>query len=131
MIAHPIDEIIMKLIDVARGSNPRFSFLYYYQVCEYAGYYYIDENSKRELRRFLKDPALVNCGEEKVSELFSILTELNHSDDVKIKKVIEEYCDPKILWREISNDKEFFSEDHEFEGGFSIKALIAKDIQQH
>jgi hypothetical protein len=130
MIAHPIDEIIMKLIDVARGSNPRFSFLYYYQVCEYAGYYYIDENAKRELRRFLKDPALVNCGEEKVSELFAILTEINHADDVKIKKVIEEYCDPKILWREINNDKDFFSEDHEFEGGFFIKSLIAKDTTE-
>lgn len=130
LIAHPIDDILMKLIDVARTSSSRFSFLYYYQVFEYAGYYYIDDNAKRQLRKFLKDPALINCGEEKVSELFTIFSDLNHNDDVKMKKVIEEYCDPRVLWREINNDKEFFSEDHEFEGGFFIKALISADTTE-
>lgn len=69
LIAHQVDDIVMKLIDVARTSSSRFSFLYYYQVFEYAGYYYIDDNAKKQLRKFLKDPALINCGEEKVSEL--------------------------------------------------------------
>lgn len=130
MIAHPIDDIVIKLIEVARTSSPRFSFLYYYQVFEYAGYYYIDDNAKKALRKFLKDPALINCGEEKVSELFSIFSDLNHNDDVKMKKVIEEYCDPRVIWREIDNDKDFFSEDHELEGGFSIKALISTDTTE-
>jgi hypothetical protein len=130
LISHPIDDIVLKLIDVARTSSARFSFLYYYQVFEYAGYYYIDDNAKKNLRKFLKDPALINCGEEKVSELFSIFSDLNHNDDVKMKKVIEDYCDPKVIWREINNDKEFFSEDHVFEGGFFIKALISADTTE-
>jgi hypothetical protein len=130
LIAHPVDDIVLKLIEVARTSTSRFSFLYYYQVFEYAGYYYIDDNAKKQLRKFLKDPALINCGEEKVSELFSIFSDINHNDDVKMKKVIEDYCDPCVLWREVNNDKEFFSEDHEFEGGFSIKALISTDTTE-
>jgi hypothetical protein len=130
MIAHPIDDIVLKLIDVARSSSSRFAFLYYYQVFEYAGYYYIDDNAKKLLRKFLRDPALINCGEDKVSELFSIFSDLNHNDDVKMKKVIEEYCDPRVIWREINNDKEFYSEDHTFEGGFTIKALISSDTTE-
>lgn len=122
-----IDDIILKLIEVARNSQPRFSFLYYYQVFEYAGYQYIDENIKKSLRHHLKDPALINCGEEKISELFSIFSEANHNDDVKMKKVIEEYCDPSVVWKEIENDKEFFSKDHGFQGGFELKPMIATD----
>jgi len=130
LLAHPVDDIVLKLIEVARTSQPRFAFLYYYQVFEYAGYYYIDENTKRSLRNFLKDPALINCGEEKVSELFTMFSDLGHNDDVKMKKVIEEQCDPRVLWGEISNDIEFFSQEHNFEGGFIAKSLIASDTTE-
>lgn len=130
LLAHPVDDIVLKLTEVARSSQPRFAFLYYYQVFEYAGYYYIDENTKRSLRNFLKDPALINCGEEKVSELFTMFSDLGHNDDVKMKKVIEEQCDPRVLWGEISNDLEFFSQPHSFEGGFTAKALISNDTTE-
>jgi uncharacterized pyridoxamine 5'-phosphate oxidase family protein len=123
----PIDEIVLRLIAVARNNQPRFSFLYYYQVFEYAGYQYIDENIKKLLRHHLKDPALICCGEDKIAELFAIFSEANHNDDVKMKKVIEEYCDPFVIWKEIENDKEFFSSEHAFHGGFELKALIAPD----
>lgn len=127
LIAQPIDDIVLKLIEVARSSQARFAFLYYYQVFEYAGYYYIDEAAKRQLRNYLKDPALINCGEDKVSELFSVFADLNHNDDVKMKKVIEEHCDPKVIWKEIENDIEFFSNEQRYEGGFKIKALVSSD----
>jgi hypothetical protein len=123
----PIDDIVLRLIAVARSSQPRFSFLYYYQVFEYAGYQYIDESIKKLLRHHLKDPALINCGEEKIAELFSIFSDANHNDDVKMKKVIEEYCDPSVIWKEIENDKEFFTKEHAFHGGFELKAMIASD----
>lgn len=122
-----IDDIVLRLIEVARRSQPRFSFLYYYQVFEYAGYQYIDENIKKLLRHHLKDPAFLNCGDEKIAEIFSIFSDANHSDDVKMKKIIEEYCDPLVIWKEIENDKEFFAQEHSFSGGFELKAMIASD----
>jgi hypothetical protein len=127
LLVHPIDDIILKLLDVARGSEPRFSFLYHYQVFEYAGYYYIDENAKKSIRNFLKDPTVIACGESRVSELFSIFSDLNHNDDVKMRKVIEDTCSPELIWKEIENDKEFFSNPVSFDGGFVSQALIAKD----
>lgn len=127
VVSRPIDEIILRLIEVARMTSPRYSFLYYYQVFEYAGYYYIEDKIKGRLRNFLKDPALINCREDKVSELFSMFIDLNHNDDVKMRKVIEDHCDPLVIWQEIENDKDFYASGHEFEGGFSLKPLISSD----
>lgn len=131
LLIQPIDDIVLKLIEVAKTSQARFSFLYYYQVFEYAGYYYIDESAKRSLRNFLKDPALINCGEDKVSELFTIFSDINHNDDVKMKKVISEHCDPVVVWKEIENDKEFFSDEHVFDGGFVLAPLISSDTTEN
>lgn len=127
LVIQPIDEIILKLIEVARSSQPRFAFLYFYQVIEYAGYYYVDEGTKKALRNHLKDPALISCGEEKIEDLFSIFSEINYSDDVKMRKVIEEHCDPSVIWKEIENDKEFFCTEHSFLGGFELKPLVSRD----
>ena len=44
-----------------------------------------------------------------------------------MKKVIEEYCDPSVVWKEIENDKEFFCQNHSFQGGFELKPMIATD----
>jgi len=126
----PVDDIVLKLMEVAKNSQSRFAFLYYYQIFEYAGYYYIDGSSKRALRNYLKDPALINCEEGKISELFSLLSESNQNDDVKMKNVIQEYCDPSVIWKEIENDKDFFSTEHSFQGGFELKPLIAMDTTE-
>lgn len=126
-LVHQIDDIILKLMEVARMSSPRFAFLYYYQVFEYAGYYYMDEKAKVSIRKFLKDPAIINCAEEKVTELFSVLSDVNHNDDVKMTRVIEEHCDPRSIWSDVSHDLEFFSTETTFDGGFQLKPLISRD----
>lgn len=122
-----VDDFILQLIGTASDSNPRFAFIYYYQVFEYAGFYFLDSKVKKELNLFMKDPSIVSCSDDKLMQLFVFLSELNHSDEVKMRKVIEELCDPKKIWKEIENDKDFFSSETEFDGGFKLSALIAKD----
>lgn len=123
----PVDDFVLQFIDVARKSSPRFAFIYYYQVFEYAGFYYIDDKAKRELRRYLRDPAMINCPEDRLSELFSILTEITHNDEVRMRKVIEECCDPRVVWEDIVHDKESFCVPTVFDGGFELPPLIAND----
>ncbi len=122
-----IDDIILQLLEVAQESDPRFAFLYYYQVFEYAGFYYIDKKAKIELHNILRDPALITCAEEKVSMLFSCLADLHHNDEEKMKKVIEETCSPGELWGEIINNKAFFISEICFDGGFKLSPLISQD----
>lgn len=128
LLAHPIDEFILQLIEVARESNPRFAFIYYYQVLEYAGFYFVDEKAKKEIRQFLRDPAMMMCAEEKINELLSVLSDLHRGDDAKMIKVVEEYCDPIVVWQEIESDREFFEDKVTFEGGFELPPLISKDL---
>jgi hypothetical protein len=124
-----VDDLILQFIEVARESNPRFAFIYYYQVFEYAGFYYIDEEAKIELRRLLKEPSIISCPEERISELFSLISNIaaGSNDDVRIQRIISNYCDPKIIWIEIENDKKFFSSQVKFSGGLILPALISKD----
>ncbi|MGD8499576.1 MAG: hypothetical protein PVJ86_02950 [Phycisphaerales bacterium] len=128
MAAHEIDDFMLQLMEIAAMTSPRFAFIYYYQVIEYAGFYFVDEKSKRQIRQFLTDPSMVMCPEDKVSELLTVLSDLQRSDDVKICRVIEDYCDPCIVWQEVENDRVFFSSPVEFEGGYQLPALIAGDM---
>lgn len=125
-----LDDFILQLIEVAGQTSPRFAFVYYYQVIEYAGFYFLDSRTKRDLRQLLRDPSLISCAEDKVAQLFSFLSDMSHGDDVKMKKVIEEYCDPKVIWREVLNDKIFFSSPVCFDGGFELSPLIADDTTE-
>lgn len=122
-----IDDVVLKLLEVSRHTPPRYAFLYLYQIIEYAGFYFIDENAKKSLRTFLRDPSLINCDDGKIGKLMSVLTDLQCNDDVKMKRVIEYYCNPETLWKEIENDKSFFSSKIEFAGGFELPALISSD----
>lgn len=126
----PVDDIVLRLLGVAMHGAPRASFIYYYQVFEYAGYYYIDEKSKSLLRNALRDPALICCGEDKVSEIFGIFSDIAQSDEAKMRKVIEDHCDPRVIWKEVLNDHEFFSGSQSFDGGFCTAPLIAKDTTE-
>ncbi|MFH2133998.1 MAG: hypothetical protein ABII81_02300 [Pseudomonadota bacterium] len=130
LIAAPIDDIVLGLLNVAARSEPRFAFIYYYQVFEYLGYYYMDGKARSALKNAFRDPSLICGGEEKLDDLFSIFSELNQNDEAKMRKVIEEYCDPRIIWKEVENDGHFFSMGQNFEGGFVAQALIGKDITE-
>jgi hypothetical protein len=122
-----IDDFILQLIEVARETSPRFAFVYYYQVIEYAGFYFVDEKARRVLRQCVRDPAMINCPEEKMAELFAVLCDLAHNDEARMRKVVEESCNPGLLWPEIEHDRDFFCTPTEFEGGFALPSLIAKD----
>ncbi|MFC1461451.1 hypothetical protein ACFLQR_02895 [Verrucomicrobiota bacterium] len=122
-----IDEFVMQLIAVAQQTSPRFAFIYYFQVIEYAGFYFVDEKARKALKSFLRDPAMITCPEDKMHDLFAVMSDLAHNDEGRMKKVVEECCDPHALWLEIENDKEFFCDEIHFDGGFVIPALLSPD----
>lgn len=125
LVAKEIDDLILQLFAVARVSPSRFAYVYYYQIIEYAAYYYVDAAAKKELRRYLRDPTIINCDDERLSQLFNVLSDLSHNDDAKIKKVLENYVNPAVIWKEIENDKGFFSSNVSYDGGFVQKPFIA------
>ena len=122
-----MDEIILQLIRVARASSSRQAYIYYYQVIEYSGHYFVDDKAKTQIKKMLRDPAVIDCDDNKIGELFSLLIDVNHNDDVKMRRMIEETVNPEIIWTEIENDIEFFSSPVTFEGGFVLAPLVSGD----
>ncbi len=125
-----IDDVILTLINVAKEAGARFSFLYYYQVIEYCGYYYLDDKIRKTLKRVLRNPSVVNCGDGSVEEIVEIFSDISHTDESKMKKVLEENCSPKVIWKEIEHDKGFFAANLSFDGGLELKSLISSDVNE-
>lgn len=128
--AREIEDVLLTLLEVAGSSAPRSAFLYYYQVFEYAGHYYIDDKTRRSLKRLLRDPALANCDDRRVGELFSILSDLHHHDEQRMQRVVEEHCDPRNLWPDVANDIGFFSSPVEFEGGLRLDRIASPNCTE-
>lgn len=131
LVLCPIDDIALRFIEVARGSQyNRFAFLYYYQVLEYYGFHFMEYKTTNAIRKLLRDPAIVSCPGDRPEEFFSIMSELKLSDDEKIQKVISECCDPRVLWKEIIPHKETLARKTSFDGGFQLNPLISEDTTE-
>jgi len=102
------------------------SFLYYYQVIEYLSHTYTDEVVKKKLTKLLRNPSIVSCSDQKISEIFNTVIDLNHNDDVKMRNIVESYIEPETIWREIELNIDFFSKPVVFDGGFELKAMISE-----
>ncbi len=125
LVGHEIDPNLYQLYFAAFKGNVRNRFLHYFQVIEYVGNYYVEYKVKSKLENTLKDPIILNCSDTTVSRLMDLVKDLNQNDDVKMRKCIEEYCDPRLIWIDVENNIEFFSKDQEFDGGFKAKALVS------
>jgi len=123
-----LDGLLLQLVETARKSPSRFAFVYYFQVIEYAAFHFLDAKQKRALTQILRDPSIVSCGEDKLTELFSLLPLLNQAEDDKKKMVLNEFCRPREIWLEIENDRNFFSSPILFDGGVEIPGLISNGI---
>ncbi len=130
LAVRPVDDVILTLLEVGASSSPRNAYLYYYQVLEYAGYFYTDEKIKGRLRHILRDPAIVCCDDDTIAELFDALLDHHHNDDIKIQRVIEENVNMRTVWIDVWNDHEFFATKTEFDGGFVADALLSKDTTE-
>lgn len=126
LVVTEMDEIVLQLLEVARNSPPRHGFVYYYQVLEYINHYYVDDKIKKELRLQLRDPTIVNCTDRKLGEMFSLLTDRHRDDRQKMMQMISECVDSQLVWKEIENERSFFSKQHTFDGEFVLEAIISE-----
>ena len=73
---------------------------------------------------------MVNCGDDSIEEIIDIFSDISHTDESKMKKVLEEHCSPDVIWKEIEHDKGFFTADLSFDGGVEIKSLITHEVSK-
>jgi hypothetical protein len=96
--ANELDPYLLDLLLVARSGNPRLRFIQYYQVLEYAAFYWTEESVKTSIRRLLSSPDLPGRLDDYVPRLIEALTPTRANDEHKIKRVVETAVDPRRVW---------------------------------
>ena len=127
ILARSLDPYMLTLWDSGLPSSGVVrSFLYNYQILEYAAFYYLKEDLARAIRRIVTSPDVLVRADEASRQILDILVEERAPEEAKITSVVQQAVDPAVLWPEITAQEAFFSEPTEFEGGFALPALIKR-----
>ena len=128
-----IDENLLNILSIARKvSTIRLQYLYYFQVLEYAAYYYIEEDFRNKISNILHSPDLLvktDVYSRRLIDEFQNKYYKENSDSIRLFNVINTYCEYRKIKYELMANKDFFTKDVCFDGGFVIKKLF-KDEKQ-
>ena len=128
-----ISEDLLELLSIARkAKTTRLQYLYYFQVLEYAAYYFIEEDFRNKISNILHSPDLLVK-----SDIYSriLIDEFqnkyykDNSDSIRLFNVINTYCEYKKIRNELLENKDFFMKDVCFDGDFVIKKLFKNEGQ--
>lgn len=126
-----IDGDLLELLHTARKApTTRLKYLYYFQVLEYASYYFIEDSFRNKINNILKSPDLL-VETNKYSHIlineFQNKYYKDNSDSLRLYNVILKHCEYKRIKNEIFENKEYFLKDVEFDGGLKLKRLFKNE----
>ena len=126
-----IDNILLEIITVANNTaENRLSFIFYYQILEYASYYYLKSDIKDKLKTLLKQPDISYNSEEYSKTIIEEFKNhyKNNDDKAKLDMLISEHVLLKDVKIELENNIDFFSKEIEFEGGFKLNPIMKNEL---
>ncbi|WP_299016480.1 hypothetical protein [uncultured Polaribacter sp.] len=126
-----IDNILLEIITVANSTTDnRLSFIFYYQILEYASYYYLKSDIKHKLTTLLKKPDISYNSEEYSKTIIEEFKNhfKNNDDKAKLEMLISEHVKLKDLKIELEDNIEYFSRKLEFEGGFKLDPIMKNEL---
>ena len=121
------DPFLLDLALAAHGANDRLQFLYYYQILEYAAFYYVDADIKRRMLQAIAAPDIQVYPDRYVYKLLDILSDIRQTDEAKLNKVVEIGCSPDAVWKKVERNLSYFSKRQEFDGGFVLEPFVSAD----
>jgi hypothetical protein len=99
-------------------------FLYNYQILEYAAFYHVREGVFQTIKRVISSPDAPTRVSDAARQILDAVVDYRVDDETKLVEVVRQIVDPVILWSEIEANRDFFSRDLEFAGGFALTGLI-------
>lgn len=127
IVASQIDPYILDLWGAANQAGTRLSFIYYYQILEYASFYFVEEQVRRKVARILKRPDILASLETCTAQLLDEIVEYRQPDEQKLNAVVNQSVDPRKVWEVVAKYSAYFAESHDFDGGFKSSQLIRKE----
>jgi len=129
--ATEIDSILLDIISVANtSSDNRLSFIFYYQILEYASYYFLKSDIKYRLITLLKKPDISFKSEEYSKTIIEEFKNhfKNNDDKAKLDILISEHITLSDIKIELENNIAYFSRKIEFEGGFCLDPIMKNEL---
>jgi len=123
--APQLDPYLLALLEGADRASEAFrQYLHYYQILEYAAFYYVRQDLHKAVRRILTSPELLTRVDDLTSQLLDILVDERLGEEQKMQSVCQQAVDTQLVWRQIEHRADFFSRATDFDGGYSAPALI-------
>lgn len=122
------DPFLLDLAMAAHMETGRLSFVYYYQVLEYAAFYYVHSDVRKEMLRVIASPDIHANPDRYITKLLDAMGDIRQSDEAKLNKIVEIRCSPEIVWKELQQNLPYFSKRQVFEGGFVVEPFISEDM---
>jgi len=121
------DPFLMDLVLAAHTVGSRLQFIYCYQLLEYAAFYYVDDEIKRDLNIIISSPDIHSDTEKYIERLLETMADVHLDDEAKVSKLILHTCKPDVIFREIEQHRTYFSNKQEFDGDFILEPFISED----
>lgn len=118
----------LALVAITSTAEPRLQFLYYYQILEYAAFYYVDNDIKRHLLKVINTPDIQSNPDKYIPEMLDKVSELYQGEEAKLDRIVQIRCAPDDIWKEIQQNRSFFSQKQEFDGGHVMEPFISEDM---
>lgn len=123
-----IDPFMLNLAQIALRAETRLRFIYNYQILEYSAFYYIDSEIRNHLLRIINTPDIHSNPDKYMPEMIHEISKLSQGDEAKIDRIVHLRCNPDIIWKEIEQNKSFFTGRQEFDGGYVMEPVISDDM---
>ena len=127
-----LDPSLLVLWGASFGTTRSANFLNFFRIIEYVAFQFTQERARAEIRDIIKRPHVRADVDRATREVLLVMRSLNRQrEQDRIRTFIAETISPNLIWREVSQNEEFFRQPTTFEGGLVIDALIGpKDTEE-
>lgn len=117
---------LLSLAGNAKRANPRLAFIFYYQILEYAAFYYLKEETYRRIKQAIMRPDVQANFDAAVQDIADALAENTPADAQKIDYILRSIpLEP--VWQSIEPNLDRFCEKTVFDGGFELQPVLRKE----
>ena len=126
IVGRRLDPYMLGLWETALLETDAFlKYLYCYQILEYATYYFLKRETASSVRRILVEPDVCARPEVATVRVLEILgQEMGKPEDQKLRELIREHVRPSEVWDALEPNREFFTQETVFDGGFRLDPLV-------
>lgn len=130
IVGRGLNDNLLSFWVAADAGNPVMRFILYYRIIEFASHHYIEDDVRHELRKMLSSPHVGANLSEIIERIIDVTSTRKLEDIPKFKSIVNGCVDPRLIWKEIQTNPNFFTKQTKFEGGFTVRSLIHTDDKE-